>query len=395
MKKFFFSLAILLVLLISTNNVQCLEIRQLSENSEISLMTCGPGDAIYSGWGHSAFWVYDKQNKIDRIYNYGTFDFSDPDFYYLFLRGVADYYLSVTTYQNFINEYVRENRTVEQQVLNLTLSEKQALFEALEENYKPENRFYRYDFLYLNCSSVVRDKAFESLNRSYKLDQTYYDDSFRDLLLSRIEGQWMRLGVNILLGHKADLIATNWERMFLPDYMRDQFELAVINGEDSLAPEIRTIYLSTKQASKNSIEVPTILLFSLFIIIGVITKKRLSDRRWNLSLDSIIFLISGLIGILLCFMWFFSKHQVVHQNINLLWAFPFHFILIILIWIPSMRSTVKSYSKVFFFVTILFLILGLFGHQEIPTAVYLLAGITMFRLFRFAFFPDIMYKVKS
>ena len=187
MKRIIISVSIVLGVLFSINTAQASEFPQLSEHSEISLMTCGPGEAMYSQFGHSALWVYDPINRIDRIYNYGTFDFEGSNFYYLFVRGIANYMLSVSNFQSFLNEYEEEDRTVEQQVLNLTLAEKQSLFYALEENYKPENRYYRYDFLYLNCSSVVRDKVFESLTRSYELDQTDYDESFRDQLISTLD----------------------------------------------------------------------------------------------------------------------------------------------------------------------------------------------------------------
>lgn len=395
MSKIILSTSIALLLIFSNSNGHCAQYRKLSDQSKISLMTCGPGEAMYSQFGHSAIWVNDPINRIDRIYNYGTFDFDDTNFYYLFLRGIANYKLSVTNFRAFVDSYAAEDRTVEQQVLNLTLSEKQELFDVLQENYKPENRYYRYDFLFLNCSSVIRDKVFESLNRTYQLDETEYDHSFRDLLMSTLTGKWVQFGINLLLGHRADIKATNWERMFLPDYMRDQFELAKLGDNQMLAPDIKTIYLTTKSSSKNSFEGPTYLFLILFFIIGFVTKKKYSNHRWNKSLDSIIFSITGLIGFMLCFMWFFSKHEVVHENINILWAFPLHLILVIMIWIPALTQIVRIYGKVFFFVIILFIILGLFRVQEIPTAVYLLSGITMFRLFRLAFFPDMVNQVKS
>lgn len=396
MKRILFSVLVVLGIFLSETQVRCSVKANLSEQATISLMTCGSGESLYSMFGHSALWVYDPINRIDRVYNYGTFDFSDPNFYYLFLRGIANYKLSVTNSQSFLNEYIQEDRFVKQQALNLTHSEKQTLFNALEENYKPENRYYRYDFLFLNCSSVLRDKVFESVEGSYSLDQTSYDQSFRDLLQPYLSNSWIKLGINLLLGHRADREATNWERMFLPDLMHKQFELALVANNESLAPDNRTLYLSSDTptaTSGNSSKGPLIVFFVLFMLIGVITKKKLNQRRWNKGLDSVIFSLSGLIGLLLSFMWFFSEHEVVHQNLNLLWAFPLHIILAIMIWIPFFRSGIRQYSKVFFFINIVFLLLALINVQEIPTAVFLFASITMIRLFRFAFFPDIVNQV--
>lgn len=368
--------------------------QQLSDQAVVSLMTCGPGEEMYSMFGHSALWISDPVQGIDRVYNYGTFDFLDPNFYYYFVRGIADYMLSVTNSRSFLSEYMQENRTVEMQILQLNTEEKNVLFHKLEENYKPENRFYRYDFLFLNCSSVIRDKVFETLTTSYVLDSTAYNQSFRDLLQPFLKNKWIDLGINILLGPGSDRQASNWDRMFLPDLMKQQFELARLANGESLAPEIKTLYLSTGP-SESKVQAPTLILFALFFLIGLLTRKKLTQHRWNLGLDSMIFMIYALLGVLLMFMWFFSEHEVVHQNLNLLWAFPLHLILVVLLWIPAAAQITRLYSRVFFFVTLVFFLLAVLGLQEIPTGAFLLAGIGLFRLFRLGFFPAIMNQIQD
>ena len=121
----------------------------LSNESKVVLFTCGMGDQLYSGFGHSALWISDPAQGIDRLYNYGTFDFFTENFYVKFTRGKLEYMLSVTKSQRFLNEYIEEKRSAVGQNLNLTLTEKQKMFDFLENNYLPENRFYKYDFF--NC----------------------------------------------------------------------------------------------------------------------------------------------------------------------------------------------------------------------------------------------------
>ena len=371
---------------------------QLSEDSKISLMTCGPGAESYSMFGHSALWVFDPVNRIDRIYNYGTFNFEDPNFYFKFTRGIADYMLSLANSASFVREYTIENRTVEQQVLNLTQNEKQKLFEAVEENYKPENRFYRYDFLFLNCSSIIRDRVFDVMDDSYVLDTTNYGQSFRDLLQPYINNSWIKLGINLLLGVKADKQASNWDRMFLPDHMRDQFSLTR-SADISLAQPVTKIFLGTHPPvtyeKTNNIDTPFIVFIILLVFTGFLTRKKFASSKWNKPLDSFIFLIAGAIGILLTFMWFFSEHEVIHQNLNVLWAFPLHILIPIFIWIPSLSRIVTIYSKISFSAIALFMALAILGVQEIPTSLLVLSGIVMLRLFRYAFFTRIADKVKS
>jgi hypothetical protein len=55
-------------------------------------------------------------------------------------------------------------------------------------------------------------------------------------------------------------------------------------------------------------------------------KKKIS--KW---LDVILFGVTGLIGILLLFLWAFTDHHDAAKNFNLLWAFPLHFIGVIML----------------------------------------------------------------
>ncbi len=370
---------------------------QLSENATISLMTCGQGSELYSTFGHSALLVQDIQNRIDRVYNYGTFDFNDPNFYFLFVRGIANYKLSLSNSQSFMREYMLENRTVEQQVLNLTLEQKQRLFELVEENYKPENRYYRYDFLFLNCSSIIRDRVFEVLDKSYILDSTHYEQSFRDLLQPYIPNEWLYVGINLLLGPRADRQASNWQRMFLPDHMRDQFALTKISSADGelLAQHVRSLYKSTqvRQLPDHLLSTPQIVFLVLLIITGIFTRKKYNTKPWNKPFDTLIFFVSGIIGLLLTFMWFLSKHDVINENINLLWAFPLHLIIAVLVWFGRLDRIVRVYAKAMFVAIILFFFLAAIGIQEIPTTLLIFSGVVMLRLFRLAFFRPIIDQV--
>src|SRR5205085_1968054 len=123
---------------------------------QISLLTCGPGEELYSVFGHTAIRVK-EDSKFDIIYNYGTFDFDDPDFYTKFVRGKLPYSVSAENFNTFMYEYQVENRQVIEQILDLTCEEKEQLFLALRENSREENRYYRYQYLFDNCSTRPRD----------------------------------------------------------------------------------------------------------------------------------------------------------------------------------------------------------------------------------------------
>ncbi|MBC8110331.1 MAG: DUF4105 domain-containing protein, partial [Verrucomicrobia bacterium] len=196
--------------------------QNLSENAQISLITIAPGDELYSGFGHSALHVYDPNTGMDKSYNYGTFDFRAKGFYVKFVRGQLDYMLSVGELgRELIYWGEAENRQVTQQILNLSAEQKNRLYQFLEKNALPENKFYRYDFFYDNCSTRIRDALQKTIGESLKFNPTTdKEKSFRDLTDEYLlpTKKWEDLGIDVALGLRTDKIATPYEYMFLPDY---------------------------------------------------------------------------------------------------------------------------------------------------------------------------------
>ena len=129
----------------------------LSETATASVLTCGPGDDFYTTFGHSAIRICDTAQGLDLVYNYGTFDFNTPHFYWKFMRGQLNYMLGRSSFEAFMEEYIYYGRAVWEQRLNFTPREVNNLYLLLEQNYLPEYRHYRYDFFRDNCATRVRD----------------------------------------------------------------------------------------------------------------------------------------------------------------------------------------------------------------------------------------------
>ncbi|HYC86358.1 MAG TPA: DUF4105 domain-containing protein, partial [Chryseosolibacter sp.] len=194
----------------------------LSERARVSVITCGPGQRVlYTAFGHSAFRIEDPVNGIDQVYNYGVFDFRRKNFYLNFARGQNYYKLAAYPYPNFEYEYIYFNRFIHQQVLNLDQGQKQAFFDFLEENAKPENATYLYDYFYDNCATRIRDVTQKVLGDSVRFDGSYIqtDYTIRELTDLYLDYQpWGDLGIDICLGLPMDKRAAPHEYMFLPDY---------------------------------------------------------------------------------------------------------------------------------------------------------------------------------
>jgi len=196
---------------------------ELSEYAEISILTIGPGANLYDKFGHSAFRVKDETLGIDVAYNYGVYDFNTPNFYTKFARGKLLYKLDrEPNAPEFIEYYVRQNRWVKEQILGLNSPEKQAMFDFLENNAKPENRDYMYDFCYDNCATRIRDVLVAVLKEKIVYPDDYLDEmkTFRELIQQNVNwNSWGSVGMDVGLGAVTDVEATPWEHQFLPQYI--------------------------------------------------------------------------------------------------------------------------------------------------------------------------------
>jgi len=299
----------------------------LSDEAEISVITCGPFQGeVYSAFGHSAFRVYDSTQGIDEAYNYGVFDFDQPNFYLNFARGRNNYMLGVYPYDRFRDYYIYYNRYVHEQKLDLTTRQKQRLYEYLLWNAQPENRSYRYDYFYDNCATKIRDVIVTVFGDSIFFDGSYITTHYtiRDLTDIYLKHQpWGDLGIDICLGLPMDKKASPYEYMFLPDYVESGFNHASLNGHPIVKENI-SIYESRSEEYPKSIIHPLIAFSALAVISLLITYLDFKRKKLSNWFDALLFGSTGLIGILLLLLWIATDHKAAATNFNLLWALPTH-----------------------------------------------------------------------
>lgn len=318
----------------------------LSEESQVSLLTIAPGDQVYSLFGHSAIRVFDPIRGIDVTFNYGTFSFGNPlTFVPRFAYGKLDYMLAVDRTADAITHYLYEERPVVEQILNLDREQRTALFQFLANNARPENRTYRYDFLFDNCSTRIRD-AFESTLGDAVTFTPLPDPqkSFRDLLDPYLlERPDLDLGIDLLLGSPVDRIAAPDEAVFLPDVLKEHFDHARIVSDGKEVPLVaRTdtiLHIDGYAAPEPAFPWPGLILTALFLVglaLTIVDFRKKSYRfRW---LDVLVFSLAGVAGLLIAFLWFISEHHVTANNWNVLWALPTHLVAAILLVKESWSS---------------------------------------------------------
>ena len=322
---------------------------QLSEQAEISVITCGPYQGeLYSAFGHSAIRVYDPATRKDLAFNYGVFDFNQPNFYLNFTRGHLLYKLGYYPYDLFRDHYISYNRYVHEQVLDLTQEQKQQVFDYLYWNIQPENVNYLYDYFYNNCATKVRDVFAEVFNDSIKFDGSYVttDYTIRDLTEIYLKQQpWGDLGIDICLGLPMDKKITPYEYMFLPDYIESGFNHATLNGKP-IVKETISVYEAEPEAASFSIFHPWIIVGLLLLITLILSYRDWTRKKLTKWFDVIIFSLAGWLGLLLFVLWVATDHKAAANNFNLLWAFPLHAVTATMLFKQKYYNFLKKYFTV-------------------------------------------------
>jgi hypothetical protein len=347
----------------------------------ISLLTCSPGEELYSTFGHTALRVTDSTTGIDYVFNYGTFEFG-PDFYTKFIKGKLLYFLSVEPFNDFVYSYQWESRSIAEQVLKLSCAEKQKLFTALQVNAQQENKYYLYDFLFDNCTTRPKNIIAQNTNSPVKFHNILPEDkpTFRNLIHTYLDrgGQyWSKLGIDILLGARLDKKVTNEQAMFLPDFLMKGVDNATVNGHPLATPP-QTILKMPSPLNEGSLFRPA-LVFSLLLVLGLaLYFIRAPWAATALSVfDFLLFFSLGLAGILLLFMWWGTDHKVTQDNFNLLWALPTHVVMAFIAF--QNKRWIKTYFKATFIISLLLLLSWAFLPQQMNTALIPLVILIIFR----------------
>ncbi len=323
---------------------------KLSDAAEISVLTVGPGPQINDAFGHSGFRIKDSTLGLDLVFNYGVYDFEAPNFVLKFARGKLNYLIGVNRFDNFFRAYAGQNRSVKQQTLNLSQSEKQKLYDLLVENYLPENRRYLYDFFFDNCATKIKDVANQAVNGAiiFNIPEDYQEATFRTLIQNNLHwNTWGSLGIDCALGAVVDIKATPEQHMFLPENIHRFFHTASLS--ESNTPLIKGNQLLYKQRAvkkeSNFILSPIVIFGIIGLIILLITYRDYRLGRQTKVLDIFLFGITGLVGIGILLLWFATDHESTHQNYNLLWANPLNLIGLFQLLKKPIKTWFKRYLK--------------------------------------------------
>ncbi|MCG8720005.1 DUF4105 domain-containing protein [Tenacibaculum finnmarkense] len=332
---------------------------ELSNNAQISIITSGPGEVLYEKFGHSAIRVKDPVLNFDLIYNYGIFDFENPTFYADFTKGFMKYKLAKYPFYLALKNAQYYKRWVKEQVLNLSQAQKNEFFTILEINILPENAGYLYDPYFDNCATKPRDiiKKVVGKNLIFKDDFVTQKMSLRELMNNEIhQNTWGSLGINIALGSRLDKIATPSEYLYLPDYVFEALKISKVlkDGKEENIISKTNILLDFNEKQPKSDNFSPFLIILILSLLGLyITYKDYKNAKRSKSLDFILFFTTGIIGVLIVYLWFFTNHSTAPNNFNFLWAFAPNLIVAFLL---KQKKSPKWLSKYMLFLLVFLVI---------------------------------------
>ena len=327
--------------------------------TEIYILTCSPGEDLYSVFGHAAIVV--KTPTSDFVYNYGTFNFDAENFYLKFAKGQLPYYLDKEKFGYFQYGYIVEQRQIWAQKLNFTELQKEKLIALLEKNVLPENAQYKYDFFYDNCATRLIDIVDEATENTidWKTSENGNGHTFREMIEVYLTGmQWSDLGIDLALGMPCDYKLKEGEQAFLPDSLKSIFQLAMLDGNTLVADGFEVLPAEKMKVDKKLVDDTSSVLWiiSIVLLAILIFYRRKTQSR---ILSAVILFINGLLGALIFFLWFFTDHSATAGNLNILWASPLNLIL------PFIKFSRKIWLQIYSGIVVITLMSWTFLAQDL------------------------------
>lgn len=363
------------LLILFANTVKAQE----SSRLQVSLITVSPGEELYSTFGHSALRIVDSNAVTDLIYNYGTFDFSDKNFYTKFIRGKLLYFLGVEDTREFLYNVAIEKRSATEQILDLSDQKKMLIRNAIIQNLQDSTRFYKYDFVGDNCTTRLRDQIEKVTDSAAdKVMVMPPKTTFRNALhtyLDRGGQQWSKFGIDLLLGAKTDAVMTTRQQQFLPDNL-----MKALDASSDKIPITKRRLIPEANDIKASGGFTPLLIFGSLAVFIILLSFLPNKNTFYIIARTYLFVL-GALGILLLFMWFGTDHSLTVNNYNLLWCIPLHVFM-------AFSKNKTSFSKYYWLITIVLNVILLAGMrtflpQLINTAVIPLVIAEAYIAFRF------------
>ena len=345
---------------------------QSAGSTEIFFLTCFPGNEVASVYGHSALRVVDASVGSDEVYNWGVYDFSTPNFTWKFAKGRLKYKIASCPYEQFLQEYVNEQRRVVSQKINLTANQKEVLITLINNNMQPENELYLYNFFYDNCSTRIRDIIEKATGDRlvYPGENTKIQPSFRKMINKAQKPMpWLIFGTDMLIGIPGDKKTGFREQMFLPEELMKNLSVTMIKDNNLMIPilqkPVTVVESSFSEPNTNFFLTPVFIFSLLFVIIALLSVFTKTGKIID-GIDKLLFLAFSVLSVMMIFFTFFTDHQAMKMNLNIIWLNPILVIAFVALFLKS-RPTI--WFKIIFVISAAFLLFLILLPQSFNLAI--------------------------
>ena len=319
----------------------------------IYLMTMGPGDPVWERFGHNAIRIVDASRGTDSVYNWGTFDFAQPNFIGRFMTGNTEYWLQSDGMAETVAAYRYYNRSMWVQELDFKPAERAAVRDFIAWNAQPEHRYYRYDYYLDNCSTRVRDIIDRAVGGQLKTaltarltNTTYRFHTQRALAPEGVVG----LATNVALGELADRPISAWETAFVPEQLQEQVRsLQVKSADGTTHPLVRNeqqLFAAQRpalpasppdQMVRNLVTGAVIAALLALLARAAVAGRRVARIAFT-TIATIWAAISGILGVALVIAWTATRHIFIGHNENILQFDPLALILAVVLPLAIARG---------------------------------------------------------
>lgn len=350
-----------------------------SDSLTVSLITCYPGPEIYELYGHEAIRV--RGEGRDSVWNYGIFNFNEPNFVYRFVKGETDYLCAGYPFEWFLPEYITRGSKVVEQDLNMTQEEAHRLLSLLQTEALPQNRKYRYNYVKDNCATRIIDR----IDDAYEVNVVYPEDvnygTFRNEMRHYNSNYpWYQFGIDLALGSGIDYKLKGREEMFVPVEMMGKAASGRLDDGRTLVRDTRVLNEGMGDVTLPATPwylSPLFCAIVALLIVGAICFHDLKKRRVSRWLFSLWFLLLGLAGTLSAFLVFISSHEATSPNTLIFWLNPFQLAFALCVWWRTLRPVAVAMAYYNIVAMICLLVVWPFLHQSGNPAFFPLMAATL------------------
>lgn len=332
--------------------ISCLTLPATVGDTTVAFVNVYPGSDIYELEGHSALRLT-INNSGDWAVSYGQFDFNSPNFVYRFVKGETDYSVALIPWQYFENAYREQDRRMVQHTIDISAAQKQRLIDLVEENLRPENRVYRYNYVKDNCATrplrilelalgdsivlgIAPAEANSSRPMTYRNIMRHYHRNY----------PWYQFGIDLALGSGIDYPISRREAAFAPAELDRQLASAIVGGRKLVSSSDAIIDLPQDNAILSPTPwylTPMAVAVLVLVLTLAVCVRDIRDKHITQWLHSLHFAAAALLGLILTFLIFVSVHEATSPNWLYVWLNPLSLIAAVGVWLKSCKTLVMSY----------------------------------------------------